>query len=352
MKTRFYFMDVIRVFLTIAVFFHHSAIGFGASGGWYYISKETTSGLTQALLSMIMGVEQAYFMSLFFFISAFLMPGSFDKKGAKAFVMDRVKRLLIPLLIFIFILNPLLIYWIYGEHAGFGFGPMWFVFTLLVFEFCYVAYRSLSTKRINIDCRKVNPMGTIVFMLVAGAAAFLIRLLCPTGQTILWLQVGYFPLYIMMYALGIVARKNGWLDNISVKDTLPWFMVAIIIGIPALMVAFTISMENTDAFSGGWSWQAAFYAFWEPIMCVGICYFLLAFTKKHLNKNTPLIHTLSADSYSFYIIHPFLIVGCTMLIELLPISPLMRLLIVLTVGIPLCFLTAHAIRLATGKKWI
>ena len=85
-RTRFYYLDLLRVFLTMLVFYHHSAVAFGASGGWYYISKETTTGLTQGLLSASMGIDQSYFMSLFFFISAYLMPFSFDRKGMKSFI--------------------------------------------------------------------------------------------------------------------------------------------------------------------------------------------------------------------------------------------------------------------------
>ena len=55
-RTRFYYLDLLRVFLTMLVFYHHSAVAFGASGGWYYISKETTTGLTQGLLSASMGI--------------------------------------------------------------------------------------------------------------------------------------------------------------------------------------------------------------------------------------------------------------------------------------------------------
>ena len=89
-RTRFYYLDLLRVFLTMLVFYHHSAVAFGASGGWYYISKETTTGLTQGLLSASMGIDQSYFMSLFFFISAYLMPFSFDRKGMKSFIYDPV----------------------------------------------------------------------------------------------------------------------------------------------------------------------------------------------------------------------------------------------------------------------
>jgi len=351
-QQRAYYLDLLRVILTMLVFFQHASISFGASGGWYYVSKECIKGLPVALLSMSMGVNQSFFMSLFFFISAYLMPHSFDRKGPKHFFIDRFKRLFIPLLIFIFILNPLLIYLIYGKWGGYGFGPMWFVFTLLVFEMSYALYRILCPKRISIKWKRPTNFGIIVFMVVAGTVAFALRLFCPTGKSILWLQLGYFSLYVFMYALGIVANRNRWLDELHISNALPWFLIAIFIGIPSLMYVLHKYIATVSLFSGGFNMQALFYAFWEPVMCVGICYFLLVYSKVHFNFPRPLLQTLSGDSYAFYIIHPFFVVGCTFLSNLLSISPLARWGLVLLIGIPCCFVLAHCLRFLIGKKWI
>ena len=48
----------------------------------------------------------------------------------------------------------------------------------------------------------------------------------------------------------------------------------------------------------------------------------------------------------YYIIHPFVLVGCVFAAELLPVSPLLRLLIVCVFGIPSCFIVA------TGFQYI
>ncbi len=88
-------------------------------------------------------------MSLFFFISAYLMPFSFDRKGMKSFIYDRLNRLGF-LLIYSFLVNPLLIYWIYGVWGRPGF-DRWFVFTLLIFEFSYAVYRHFCTKGLALN---------------------------------------------------------------------------------------------------------------------------------------------------------------------------------------------------------
>lgn len=53
-------------------------------------------------------------------------------------------------------LNILLVHWIYGTWGMYGFGPMWFVFTLIIFELSYALYRTFSPKRISIKWKRPN----------------------------------------------------------------------------------------------------------------------------------------------------------------------------------------------------
>ena len=50
-KTYYPYLDKLRVFLTCLVIFHHTAIAFGASGGWYYKSPDLWSGWSERLMS-------------------------------------------------------------------------------------------------------------------------------------------------------------------------------------------------------------------------------------------------------------------------------------------------------------
>jgi hypothetical protein len=49
-------------------------------------------------------------MGLFLLIAAYFIPGSYDRKGAKRFLKDRLIRLGIPLVVYSWILRPLFIY--------------------------------------------------------------------------------------------------------------------------------------------------------------------------------------------------------------------------------------------------
>jgi glucans biosynthesis protein C len=367
--TRAYYIDRLRILLTILVIFHHSAITFGASGGWYYISHETTHGATQMILSLFMAIDQAFFMSCFFFISALLMPSSFDKKGFGRFMKDRLLRLGIPLVVYVLLLHPTLVYGIHkyldkptGSWPHFLWiidtkyanpGPMWFVLTLLIFETIYALYRYFSNRNVKIKPESKLPsvVQIILFIIGTGALAFVVRLFYPAGKNFFGLQFGYFVLYIAMYALGIVANRNNWMERFTLRQARQWF-IASLVTIPAIVgtMALSSSPGAMNDFSGGMNPRALTYALWEPIICVGFCFFLLMFFKKQLNKPNKFVLASSADSYTAYIIHPLIVVGFTFLSEQIAMPPLARLAFVLALGIPTCFLTARLIRKVPGVK--
>lgn len=336
-KNRLFFIDLLRIYLTILVFYHHSVISFGATGGWYYYVTDKVEGISQALLSLTTGIDQSYFMSLFFFISAYFLPRSFDKKGAKKFIKDRFNRLLLPLLIFVFLIHPLLVYGIYHAVWYCELGPMWFVLTLILFEMSYVGYRTISHKVWKMKWNLPGVLPVTLFIVAMGTIAFLVRMFVPTGASVFGLQLGYFPLYVGMYVLGIIANRNNWLQQLSMKVGYFWLLSIILVVIPVFMFA-AIKCPDGSMISGGWNIYAAVYAFWEPVMCVGMSYFLLVFCRVHLNFQNKFTKWLAGDSFAFYVIHPVILVACTMYVETLPLAPLTRLGIELLVGIPLCFI--------------
>jgi peptidoglycan/LPS O-acetylase OafA/YrhL len=89
------YIDNLKVGLMCLVVVQHALITYGVKAGWYYTERTTLNGaiIPMDLLAVI---NQSFFMGLFFFLSAYFMPGSYDKKGAARFVKDRLVRLGIP----------------------------------------------------------------------------------------------------------------------------------------------------------------------------------------------------------------------------------------------------------------
>lgn len=366
---RAYYLDRLRIFLTMLVIFHHTAIAFGASGGWYYKTPDITTGMAQTILTLFMAVDQAYFMSFFFFISAVLMPDSFERKGFRRFLSDRFIRLGVPLLVYILVLHPTLVFAIFkylGRETGSWLefvttiitryaepGPMWFVLTLLLFECLYAVFARFAGKTTLVKKTKSLPAPWTIglFILITGVLAFGVRFVYPSGKNFFGLQFGYFVLYIAMYLAGILANRRNWLEILTNRKAMPWF-IASLAAIPVLVVALFMSSspEARNGFSGGFNVRALTYALWEPVICVGFCLFLLAWFKRHFNQPNRRVLALSGHSYTAYIIHPFMVVGCTMLSEYCPWPPLVRMVLVLLLALPGSFALAALIRTIPGVR--
>ena len=315
-------------------------------------------------MSLVMGIDQSYFMALFFFISAWLMPASYERKGAMAFVRDRLVRLGVPLLVFILVLNPALVGiirfykgvpvdWVQVFLHNHCPGPMWFVLTLLVFELLYVVYRSCrkTVPKISAATKLPSVWTVVAVIVVMGLVAFAIRLVCPAGKSWFGLQFGYFPLYVGMFCAGIVAWRDGWLERMQVRNALGWFGLAWG-AIVAFVAFYFVNRSSGDSDSGGWNRMAFAYAMWEPILCVGFSYFLLAAFKRWGNEADRFFRALAADSYMTYVLHPFFVVGATFLAQCRGMGPWVGAAFVCVAAIVTGFGAAHLIRrIPAVRRW-
>ncbi|MDO4462203.1 MAG: acyltransferase [Bacteroidia bacterium] len=349
MKTRLFYIDYIRLFLCCVVIFHHTAIGFGASGGWYYYSPTRLEGLSQLLYSILMGIDQSYFMSLFFFVSALFTPQSLERKGVTGFLRDRFFRLVVPMLLYIFVLNPILIWYIYPS-AGYEcqLGPLWFVFSLLFFELSYILIRKAH---LTIPPIRVNTRSMSIFALSTGLLAFTLRIFTRTNESFMGITLANFILYIAMYAMGIIAARQNLLDSLSLRRSSKWLLFAAL-WIFIMLASTNDNIENT---SGGFNITSLAYSLWEAVSCVAISYSLLTVGKRFLNVSHPLFESLAADSFIAFVIHPFPVVWLTMVMEDTHICPELLIPITSILAIVLSLTIAHTIRCLCHRmnyKWV
>ena len=226
-KAKISYIDHLKVVLTVLVIMHHTFIAYGAPGGWYYSQKTT---LTGAIIPMtvFVAVNQAFFMGFFFFLSALFIPSSYDKKGPAKFVTDRLIRLGIPLVFYSLVLSPVLSYIPYkwadghditylqylgGFHPWIDFGVLWFVAALLIFTLIYAFYR-MTIGRITKVVALPSITTTLFFAIGIGFVSYAVRIVFPVGWVLkpLGFQLGYFPQYIALFILGLIAAKSKWLD--------------------------------------------------------------------------------------------------------------------------------------------
>ena len=374
--TRMFFLDNLKILLTILVILHHTMITYGAAGGWYFYDPNSDE-LSSIILSIFAGLNQGFFMGLFFFISTYFVPGSYNRKGPKKFLKERFIRLGIPYIIYIATVNPIMVYLLYyesdmsffefyasyfqsferlGEFVGSN-GPLWFILTLMFFAVFYCLWRQIYKTNSGKETEKKPPSNRIliIIIIVMTVLTFLMRLVFPFtgGYNILNIQLAFVVQYIIMLILGVIAYERDWFRNISDKQGKMWLIIALLSIIYMLVIGVSAGALEGDLtkLAGGLHWQAFAYALWESIYCIGMSIGLVTLFRKKLNTQGKASKTVSANVYTMYLIHAPVLVGISVLFVVILIFALLKFVIVLTIVLLLCLLISHFIlRRIPGTK--
>jgi len=362
-----YFIDRIRVLLTGLVVFHHTAIVYGAIGGWYWreVDPSAPMDLTRLLLIEFCTVNQAYFMGFFFLLAGYFAPPSYDRKGGRRFLRERLIRLGLPLLVYMFLLHqitvalamtaegkPFLRSLIYlWSHREFGNGPLWFTQTLLIFALVYALWRQLRPdSTVSEEPSPIpGPVPLVLSVLGVGAVAFLLRLMMPVGTDISGMQLGYFASYIFLFAVGCLAWRGRWLERIEGHMAKPWLVVSAL-AIPILPIVLLCFHPPMDQISGGWNPWAALYAIWEPLVAWGIILGMLWQFRLRANRANVTMDWLAERTYAVYIIHPPILVGISLMMRFLIAPPLLKFMATGTLACLGCVLVATLLLRIPGIK--
>ena len=322
--------------MTAFVVLHHTAITYGAPGGWFYNELKPSGSLTGILLTFFVATNQAYFMGFFFLLAGYFTPPSLERKGYGRFLADRFLRLGVPLLAFVFMLNPLTAALItayqgkgflatfayYWNHTIIGAGPLWFAQALLIFALAYCAWRAIAGAPLAPVERVTTPVPSalwwVVSALAVGLAALAIRQFVPVGINVAGLQLGYFASYIFLFAVGITAWRHDWLRRLEWKHAhllvtgliLTWPLMPI-----GIFIAHALYGPGKANFAGGFSWPALLYALWEPFVAWGLIAAWLLVFRAHMNQPSAFWTWLNRRAYAVYIIHPPVLVGISLLLH-------------------------------------
>ena len=253
--SRLLFVDNLRVLLTVLVILHHLMITYAGTGSWYY-QEGRDDLVTGALGAWFQATNQAFFMGLFLLISAYFVPGSYDRKGPWQFLKDRFIRLGIPLVLYSWLIRPLLmwqdpvhrwgrgmaffdfLWYRYFPSEGYlGDGPLWFIETLLIFSLVYVAWR-LVTGLLARAPRSMAParsfpggLAIVLFALAIALVSFVVRLQMPIMSFYkpLNLQFPFFTQYIALFIAGLVAYRRDWFRALPDSAGRRWLVVTVVV---------------------------------------------------------------------------------------------------------------------------
>lgn len=389
-KPRLWFLDNLKVFLTVLVIFHHTGQAYGPTGGfWYYLNPERWP-----YLGSFFWTNASFFMGLFFFISAYFMPGSFERNGAGRFVKDRLVRFGIPLVLFLLVVNPVMMYLSYHDFRGgslpllqyikeiyFGMGPKpvgwkgfwpdlnfghtWFVEHLLVYALVYAGWRSIR-KRPTVGASTAPSAGApaaprsiasteapgdlaiLGYAITLTAVSLVVRIWYPIDKWIgflgfIQLELAHLPQYLSLFILGTVAYRRDWVRTMPKARGYRWLGI----GLAAVVVGWVAGVLARSGVNVGYTFPIA-----ESFVATGLAVGLCTLFRERWNTASPFAKMLHGDAFAAYLIHFPIVVACQYLVGLLPVGPVLRFLLaglLATVG---AFGGAHLLRKVPGAKAI
>ena len=319
-RPRLHFLDNVKIFLTATVVTHHSACAFGGCGhkSWFLMVgmyQNEFSSFAKAFTS----IDQAYFMPLFFFVSAYFVPPSYQAKGDR-FLTDRARRLWIPAMLVTFVLIP--ICFLIGNFAG-GLTPIaiphpgqsWFLFWLLLLNWCYstLCNSTLSPWPLSKYCEQLpcTQHRMLAGLFVCGwGMLIVVGILVSNGSFGgMPLSTGSVTCNCFTFYIGIIARRNNWLDRPLRQqlDIAIWKLWLLVIVEGAAIVYL---LPKADTTPKGIGYAIAAFGVAGPF-CLDTGIVVLDFFQTNLNSSNDLTRFLADAAYGVYLLHPLFIVLAT-----------------------------------------
>jgi glucans biosynthesis protein C len=388
-RTRLLYLDNLRLALITFVVLGHLSVTYGFDADWTYYEIGEASPIFNVLVMLVLITGAGFALGLFFMLAGYFTPAAYDRKGAGQFLLDRLKRLGIPWLIFEVFINPFIHYAV-DVHGGacqgalydcqyqgtlgryllefprlsgsIGDGPVWFLEALLIFSFVYALGRKL-TASIFLPARRARALPSSVpgngaialFALLIGLSTFVVRFWARAFVQYepLHLEFARFPQYAALFAVGMLAYRRGWLAGFSDSQARTWRFVALgcLLALPPLLVSFGALTGSLDERAGGGvNILSLAYSVWEGFLSVSMVISVLAWFRRRFNHQGRLARGLSDSAFTVYVIHPGIIVPFALALSGIRMNLSLKFLLVAPVAIGLCYLAAYVLRKAPGAR--
>ena len=336
---RLYYLDNLKVCLTVLVIMHHAGQAYGNGGEWPYTPSNPAEFMPW--IWHFFSTNAAFFMGLYFFISGYFVPRSFDKQGTKQFVQKKLLRLGIPLLFIGSIISIM--------TGKLEIAHMWFVESLLVFCLIYALIRLMASPIDKVCNSKPTIIGLLIVASVMGIGSYFIRQVSPQDHWIwpfgiipLPMEPAHYLQYVMMFVLGILAYRFQWLDKMSDG-----------VGFTALLVGIALAVGNYLRDGGPWDafvWQ--WFGIYESLMCVFISFGLIWFYRQFVSTTSRFWQWCAAQSYGAYVFHLLLMVVLQNAVDGIWMGAFGKFLFIGVVTTILAFLLTWVVRTIPGVKQV
>lgn len=333
---RLYYLDYLKVALTVLVVFHHAAIPYYPDGEWVY----TTSHPDEMMpwIWHFLSVNASFFMGLFFLIAGYFVPRSFDGQGTATFMRKKLMRLGVPVVVITLILTL-----VTGKLEV---GHLWYVESLLFFCVIYAVIRQFVYP-VSQESKYMRPsfIGMLAVAVVMGVGGHLIRQVSPQDNWIwllgfLHIEPAHYLQYIMMFTLGVIAYRFQWLQKMTNTT-----------GRMALLFGLGFVIGNYLRGDGPWNlFVYQWFGIYESLLCVFFSFGLLWLFRECFNRSSRFMNWCAQQAYGAYIVHLFVLLAVQNATDQLVLPGIVKFFMIAILASALSFILTYLIRLIPGVK--
>jgi peptidoglycan/LPS O-acetylase OafA/YrhL len=313
-------IDNLRVAIIAGVVGAHVSLIYALDVGWYY-EERTASEVTKAVLAGVFAPGLLFGMGLLFLVAGLYTPRALALKGARRFVVDRLWRLGLPVIAYLFIVDPAMNF--FGDRAmgskegvaGYfrhtywddvELGVAWFLAALLAFSLSYAGWRSRHPAH-DEDAGPLRRRDLVTAAAFIAVASFAVRLVWPflaTGD-VFGLNLWEYPQMFALFALGALAEERRWLVDGLTPDLRRTCGRAAALGVAmAVLVGVAVTLsEDADPFLGGLRIQATLIPVIEAMITLGMSLWAVDWFRRRWNGSGPLVRGLGRASFAAYLVH-------------------------------------------------
>ena len=330
---RLYYLDTLKVMLTILVVFHHAAEAYSPYSAWVY--KPSNKEEMMPLIWHFNSVNAAFFMGLFFFIAGYFVPRSYDKQGIWVFVKKKLLRLGIPIVFVTAFLT--------FATGQLEVGHLWYVESLLLFCLVYALVRKFVSP-IQVKSY-ISLVELLAVALVMGVGGYFIRQVSPQDNWI-WLlgfihiEPAHYLQYVIMFILGVLAYRGQWLTGMNNLT-----------GAISLLIGSALAIGDYVRNDGAWNnFVCQWFGIYESLLCVFFSVGLLWLFREFVNGTNAFQNWCSQQAYGAYIVHLFVLLAIQNATDGIMLPGIVKFIIIGSVASIISFVVTYLLRLVPGVK--
>ncbi len=341
---KIYFLDNMRYLMVFLVIPLHALLSYFPVAGVNPFVSDAAHGQVSPLIFIFL---ESFPMEILFFIAGYFALSSLQKEGCRSFVVRKLKRLGIPLLLVIFFSNAILYYiqayteskdmlmpslwsvWIkylqkiFTPHLGIvdlssDFHPQiyWFLMVLLSFFLIFATLywiiekiTEVSIKQQDADSPKYNLIIMILFGCIGGIGYFVANFFYLDKD---WLSIGNIivfrptrvSIYIAFFTMGIYAYLKHWFSKIPLPGKiLPYAISLVLLFFPLVALVVQVHVHNSSSLLIHFA-----HGFIRSFFCISALCLLINIEYSHFNKFSRINQKLAENSYNIYLLHFVIVV--------------------------------------------